>query len=113
MAEEVQQDVHADKPWLFKKGQSGNPSGRKKMDPELKSILKAAVPDAARKLVKLIDSRSERIAFMAIQEVLNRIEGKPTESVHMNVSGSLDVRSQIRSVLLERLDGHSRAESTD
>ena len=65
------------KPWLFKKGQSGNPGGRPKGDPEVKEILKAAAPAAARKLTELINSQSDKIALMACAEILNRTMGKP------------------------------------
>ena len=97
----------------FQPGQSGNPSGRPKSNPEVKEILKAATVRAAHKLVGLLESKSDKIAFQAAQEILNRTEGKPRESVQMNVSGGLDIRTQIRSVLLERLSGQSGIESTD
>ena len=79
---------------------------------EVKEILKAASVEAARRLVELIASKNEKIAFQAAQEILNRTEGKPRESVSMDLSAGVDMRAQIRSVLLERLDGQ-RAEATD
>ena len=91
----------------FVKGQSGNPSGRPKGNPEVKEILKAASVDAAKRLVELSQSNNEKIALPATVEILNRTEGKPRESVSMNVNGGLDVRAQIRSVLMERLNGQS------
>lgn len=98
----------------FAKGQSGNPSGRPKENPEVKEILKAASVDAATRLTRLIFSDNEKVAFSAAQEILNRTEGKPRESVSMNVNGNLDVRAQIRSVLMERLNnGQSGTEHTD
>lgn len=66
-----------DKPWQFKKGQSGNPSGRPKIDPEVKEILKAASPDAARRLVELMNSEIDKIALKACCEILDRTIGKP------------------------------------
>ena len=91
----------------FIKGQSGNASGRPKENPEVKEILKAASVDAAKMLVELMYSDIEKISLAATVEILNRTEGKPRENVAMNVNGGLDVRAQIRSVLMERLNGQS------
>lgn len=61
----------------FKKGQSGNPKGRPKADPEVKEILKAASPAAAKKLVSLARSKNQKISLMACTEILDRTMGKP------------------------------------
>jgi len=98
----------------FKPGQSGNPNGRPKENPEVKEILKAASVDAAKKLTELIYSENEKVAFSAAQEILNRTQGKPRECVSMNVNGNLDVRAQVRSILLERLkNGQSGTDDAD
>ena len=98
----------------FIKGKSGNPKGRPKENPEVKEILKAASVDAAKKLVELMHSDIEKISLTATVEILNRTEGKPRENVAMNVNGGLDVRAQIRSVLMERLNNaKSGTESAD
>lgn len=89
----------------FQKGQSGNPSGRPKANPEVKEILRVASPDAARKLVDLLGSRAEKIALAAATEILDRTMGKPetTGKVQVEHSGSLDLRAEVRAALLERL----------
>ena len=92
----------------FVKGQSGNPSGRPKENPEVKEILKGHSVKAANKLIELLDCGVPKIEFAAAQEILNRTEGKPCESIKMNVSGELDMRTQIRSVLLERLEADTQ-----
>ena len=99
----------------FKPGQSGNPSGRPKENPEAKEILKAATVEAAKKLVGLLESKNEKIVLTASIEILNRTQGKPRESVDMNLTGGLDVRAQIRSVLLEKFNnnGQSGDKNTD
>ena len=88
----------------FVKGKSGNPSGRPKENPEVKEILRAHSVDAANKLIMLMECGVPKIEFAAAEAILNRTHGKPCESIKMNVSGDLDMRAQIRSVLLERLE---------
>lgn len=100
----------------FEKGKSGNPSGRPKGNPLVKELLKANSLEAAQKLIELLDSENDKIAFMAAQEILNRTEGKPNQSLNMEVTGELDVyniRTQIRAVLLEGLNAGHGAEDED
>ena len=93
----------SDKPWQWKPGTSGNPGGRPKEDPEMKAILKAACPRAAAKLVELLDCVNPKIVLSAANSILDRIYGKPKESVDMNVSQDDNINLQIRGVLLEEL----------
>ena len=86
----------------YKPGQSGNPSGKPKQNPLVKEILKNATPDAARKIVELLNCGNPKIEFQAAQEILNRTQGKPREQVAMEISGDSDMKLQVRSVLLER-----------
>ena len=72
----------------FKKGQSGNPSGRRKEDPEVKEILKVASPEAALRLVKFIKHRNPKIAMAAIVEVLDRTQGKPEAMSKVEITGA-------------------------
>ena len=88
---------------LFKPGQSGNPGGRPKADPEMQAILKAACPKAAAKLVELLDCSTPKIVLSAAEAILNRIYGKPKESVDMNVNQDENLNLQIRGALLEEL----------
>lgn len=105
--EEVNRLVPANrtKTGTFKKGQSGNPKGRPKANPEAKEILKAATPDAARKLVELLGSRTEKVALAAATEILDRTMGRPetTGKVQVEHSGSLSLQAEVRAALLERL----------
>lgn len=88
---------------LFKPGQSGNPGGRPKADPEMQAILKAACPKAAAKLVGLLDSTNQKIVLSAAEAIFNRVYGKPKESVNMNVSQDENLNLQIRGALLQEL----------
>lgn len=61
-------------PW--KPGQSGNPRGRPKIDPEVKALLAAKGPRAIERICELIESDDERIALMAAKEIADRAYGK-------------------------------------
>ena len=65
----------------FVKGVSGNPSGSKGPQyHEVQRILRAAAPDAARRLIELMGSDDERIALMAADRVLERAWGRMGEA---------------------------------
>lgn len=66
----------------FKKGQSGNPSGR----PPIPDAFKAHVKDAEDKILELMQSDDENVALRAASLVLAYVKGKPTEHVEMSVS---------------------------
>lgn len=63
----------------WKPGQSGNPGGRTAAYNEAMRICREASPEAARKMVALMDSEDPRVAYMATNTVLERAWGKPRE----------------------------------
>jgi hypothetical protein len=71
----------------FKKGQSGNPGGRVKVDPDVKEALKAACPRAAERLVELMESPDEAVAMKAAATILDRVHGKPAQSLILGNEG--------------------------
>lgn len=88
----------------FAKGRSGNPGGRPKANPEAKEILKAATPDAARKLVELLGSRTEKIALAAATEILDRTMGRPETTGKLQVDQTVSMNvfdEETRARLLE------------
>ena len=82
--------TNRDKSGRFVAGQSGNPRGRPREDPDARAILKAATPDAARALVELLKSKRENIRFTAAQEILNRTQGKPEQMSKIQLSSADD-----------------------
>ena len=97
----------------FPKGVSGNPGGRSKMNPEVKEILKAASPDAARTLVELLNSEKESIRLTAAQDILDRTQGKAIQTEAVQISGMLDVGPQVRKILLEHMNDGRRTEGSN
>jgi hypothetical protein len=63
----------------WKPGQSGNPHGRTDQYFEAQRICRDASPDAARKIVALMDSEDERVALMAADKIVERAWGRPRD----------------------------------
>ena len=76
----------------FLPGCVANPGGRPKVPADVKEILKAACPDAARELVKFIHHKRPNIAMWAITEILNRVYGKPEVMSKVELSTAEDTK---------------------
>lgn len=69
------------RPW--KKGQSGNPSGRAKIPEDAKAMLKAATPAAVKLLVDTLNNSNEKTEtrVKCAETVLDRVYGKANQPI--------------------------------
>jgi hypothetical protein len=77
--------VRRDDAGHFLPGVSGNPSGRPKGAGEIRELARQYVPAALTKIGELVGSADPRVALAAAQEILNRVYGKPLQSVESDV----------------------------
>src|SRR6267143_1716502 len=63
----------------FPKVKSGNPGGRSKQFAQCQRLCREASPDAARRLIELMQSEDERVALMAADKVFERAWGRPKD----------------------------------
>src|SRR6478672_13779709 len=63
----------------FQKGKSGNPGGRTKQFAQCQRLCREDSPEAARRLIELMQSEDERVALMAADKVFERAWGRPKE----------------------------------
>lgn len=74
----------------FKKGQSGNPSGRAKADPEFKALCKKHTPEAVERLLHWMRSNKEAGASIkAALAIIEHAHGKPQQPLEH--SGNITV----------------------
>lgn len=83
--------TETEKPWRFKKGQSGNPNGRPKTDPEVKNMLKAAAPDMVKLLIDTANNEHTKIELRieCANRILDRVYGKPTQPIDGNIDSNI------------------------
>jgi Family of unknown function (DUF5681) len=68
-------------PQLWKKGQSGNPGGRPRLEGEIRRLAQSHGKRAIRRLAQLLKSENERVAVTAAQILLDRGFGKAPQAI--------------------------------
>ena len=89
----VEKDYDFLKPYRFKKGQSGNPSGRPKGAVSLVTSLREYLnkhPEEKRDLIKALIKQGKLGNVVATKEILDRVDGKVKE-VH-EIEGELPIK---------------------
>ena len=92
----------------FVKGQSGNPSGRPKEDPEIKALARQHGPAAIARLAALLECGNPRTEVAAAQALLDRGYGKAVQPI----AGS-DDHPPLAFLKFERVLIRANAESAD
>ncbi len=99
----------------FKKGKSGNPGGRKKMDPDVVALARENSVKALKVIIEIMGNK--RCAFStrmaAANAVLDRAHGRPQTSVELSGKGGAplvpylrdDLGAQERAILTARVIG--------
>jgi hypothetical protein len=76
---QVRDVPEAARPFKWKPGQSGNPTGRGGLYHECRRLAAEASPQAMRRLIELMDAEDERVAYMATVAILDRSGVKPID----------------------------------
>lgn len=76
------------------KGTVLNPTGRPKIPEDVKETLRAATPRAAQVLVELLEARDPKIRLQASSIIMDRVYGKATQQVDVQVTDVAKVHLQ-------------------
>ena len=99
------------------KGTVLNPTGRAKVPEEVREVLKAATPRAAQVLVELMENPSPKIRLAASQVILDRVYGKATQQVDVQVTDVAKVHLQalqeINAIKAKRLELEAKPDVID
>src|SRR5215203_2863693 len=59
--------------------------GRKPISEEVKELARAATPRAIKRQIELMESKDENVALKATNSILDRVFGKPAQTLNANV----------------------------
>jgi hypothetical protein len=82
-------------------GQSGNPGGRPRKLRDVTELALEASPKAIQRLIKLVDSKDERVALAAAQAVLDRAIGKPSQAIVGDPANPVCSSAKIEMVIVD------------
>lgn len=86
--EELKEQTNSSKPWLYKKGQSGNPAGRPKGSKSIKTYLQEKFNNMSE------EEREDFLEGMPKEIIWKMAEGNPKQ----DISGEIEVTKKIISV---------------
>ena len=88
----------------FKPGQSGNPGGRKRTDPAVKEMLKAACPSAVQLLINTMDDEDVKIELrvQCANTIIDRVMGKAVQPI------AADVHAEVQPPTLTEMMARAR-----
>ena len=89
------------------KGVSGNPTGMPQKYKDLAALARTRTPDALQRIFKLMNSKNERVALLACQEVLNRGYGKPYQAVGVEGDGVAPITYVVTGVIRGPSDSYT------
>jgi hypothetical protein len=92
----------------FKPGQSGNPSGRPKVDFEVRQLAREYGREAIEKLVAIMRGDNAALAKAASEALLDRGYGKPVQSVGVDPDSD-----PVRVIKVQLVAATADAESED
>ena len=77
----------------FKKGQSGNPGGRKPLPPDVKMMLKESSADAAKLLIETMRDKNAKIDLRinCANTIMDRVFGKASQPIDGNIDSVVKI----------------------